>query len=82
MESSNGTKEADQFRAKDFYLSMSSKPKTTSRVLSLSIFDSLTKKQYQIDISLNHVDCISKPRDEIEGIIRQKFDDLLKAVNI
>lgn len=82
MELSDGMKEVDQFRARDFYLSMSSKPKTSSRILSLSIFDSLSKKQYQVDIQLSHSECISKPRSEIEDVVRQKLNDLLKAIPI
>jgi len=42
----------------------------------------MTKKQMQVDLGIAHVDCLSEPREKIDGMLREKFDLLLKSVSI
>ena len=67
---------------RDFFLQNSAKEKAVERSFQISIYDSLSKKQVQIDVSKSYVSFLAMERSDFEEIMAGNFKQLLKSVLI
>lgn len=69
-----------QAEANKFYRQMSAKEKPAHRTFHVSVFDSFSKKQVQVDFVGSHYDFMQMSREDFERDMLEKFKQLLKSV--
>lgn len=51
-----------------------------ARQINIAIYDSLNKKQFQIEIPFSYSECLSISREDFEARMFEQFKKLLKAI--